>query len=133
MTEQCTIEKRESDVPQTEQMHGGEHYAPAVDIVEHEGELLLLADMPGTAADAVDINYERGVLTVRGNVAQRQDPAKANFLLHEYGVGNFYRRFEIGEGIDPSGIHAELHDGVLTIHLPKAKALKPRRIAVKTS
>jgi HSP20 family protein len=56
-----------------------------------------------------------------------------NYLLREYGVGDFRRTFQIGEGIDAAKIAAELREGVLTVHLPKAPELMPRKIAVKAN
>jgi len=53
--------------------------------------------------------------------------------LNEYGVGDFYRSFQIGEGIDQSKIEAEVKNGVLKLRLPKAEALKPRKIKVAAS
>ena len=47
--------------------------------------------------------------------------------------GDFYRAFEVSEAIDPKRIFAEFRDGVLTLHLPKVEAVKPRKIEVKTA
>ena len=52
-------------------------------------------------------------------------------LRQEYQLGDFYRSFRIGESIDAAKIHAELNNGVLTVHLPKSVAAQPRRIEVK--
>ena len=54
-----------------------------------------------------------------------------DYLLREYGVGDFYRAFQVSEVIDPSRIQAEYSGGVLTLHLPKSEAAKPRKIAVQ--
>ncbi len=128
--EAATIEKREAPLGEAEQVRGGQTYIPAVDIYETDTELLLLADLPGVRPDAIDIQFERGLLTLHGRVEPRQSP-ETRYLLQEYGVGDFVRRFEIGDGIDASKIEAEFHDGVLTLHLPKAQQLMPRRIQVK--
>ena len=57
--------------------------------------------------------------------------AEREFVYGEYGIGDFYRSFTISETIDAEKISAELHNGVLTLHLPKVEAVKPRKIAVK--
>jgi len=124
------LEKRITTTPQAERVRSGRTYIPAVDIVEKEDELLLLADVPGTVNDGIDIRYERGLLTLTARVEPRQAP-QTNYLAREYGVGDFVRTFEIGESIDAGRIHAELSAGVLTLHLPQAKAAKARRIEVK--
>lgn len=113
-----------------EATRGGPTYVPAVDILERDDELMLLADVPGATPDGIDINYERGQLTIGARVEPRQ-PGQTRFLLNEYGVGDFTRTFRIGEGIDASGIQAELSGGVLTVHLPKAQEARTRKIAVK--
>jgi len=126
------LEKRETAATQVEPTHGGRSYIPNVDILERENELLLVADVPGARADGVNIDYERGCLTLQADVAPRQDESRTNFLLQEYGVGHYSRTFQVGEGIDAHKITAEIADGVLTVHLPKAERLRPRKIEVKT-
>jgi HSP20 family protein len=133
MPNETTIEKRQTQQSQPERLRGGLAFVPSVDIVEERDKLLLLADMPGVRPGDLDITYERGTLTVHGRVAPRQDLEQTNYLLREYGVGDFCRSFHIGEGIDASKIEAELHDGVLTLHLPKSQELLPRKIALKLS
>lgn len=132
MSTSASIEKRMSTGDQPEQTRGGRTYIPAVDIVEKGDELLLLADVPGAKAEGIAINYERGALTVAARVAPRQN-APTNVVLREYGVGDFLRTFQIGEGIDASKINAELSNGVLTVHLPKSEAARTRKIAVKSN
>jgi HSP20 family molecular chaperone IbpA len=51
--------------------------------------------------------------------------------LREYEVGDFYRAFNIHESIDGSRIEAEFKNGVLTVHLPKVEAARPRQINVR--
>ncbi|UCG31862.1 MAG: Hsp20/alpha crystallin family protein [Phycisphaerales bacterium] len=130
-TEDTAIEKKGTgEVTRREHTRSGLHYRPNVDILESQDELTLLADLPGVKAEDVDIHFERGTLTLHGKVRPRQAD-KTNYLLREYGVGDFYRTFEVSESIDPSRIHAELKDGVLMLHLPKVEAAKPRKIEVK--
>ena len=127
-----SITKAEGDVTRAEQTRDRQVYSPHVDIIEQEDGLLLLADMPGVIARDIDIQYEDGQLTIVGKVEPRQDDSKTSYLLREYGVGDFYRSFRVGDGIDVDSIRAELKDGVMTLHLPKAEALKPRKIAVQS-
>ncbi len=126
-----SMQKRETPLSQTEPVRSGPTYLPAVDIIEQDDKLLLVADMPGVSGQDLDIQYERGTLTIFGKVNPRQQPTNMNYLLREYGVGDFTRTFQIGEGIEANNITAELHDGVLTLHLPKAAELMPRKITVQ--
>lgn len=125
------IEKRESEVLQAERTRGGRVYRPNVDIIEQSNELLLQADLPGAKAENIDINLEKGILSIHARVRPRRDEDAAPYLTHEYGVGDFSRSFQVGEGIDADRIEAEFTDGVLTLHLPKSEALVPRKISVK--
>jgi HSP20 family protein len=115
-----------------EQTRSGRYYRPRVDIIERDTELLVLADVPGAGADDVDVQFNDGVLTIVGRVAQRQSADK-EFLSREYGVGDFYRSFQVGDQIDVQKITAEMANGVLTLHLPKAEAARPRKIAVASA
>ena len=133
MNNQATLEKREGEAVQAERIRSGRVYRPNVDIIEKRDELLLLADVPGVRGEDIDVRYENGQLSIHGRVQPRQRSEGANYLSCEYGVGDFERTFQIGEGIDASRIQAECAGGILTLHLPKTEAVKPRKIAVKTT
>lgn len=126
------VRTEKADQNAAEQTRTGQWFRPAVDIVEQANELLIVADMPGASSDSIDIDFEDGVLTIEGKVAPRYEE-KTNFLLYEYGVGSFHRTFRVSEHIDAGRIHAEYKYGVLTIHLPKVEAAKPRKIQVQAA
>lgn len=92
--------------------------APPVDVYENEAELLIVADLPGATHELLDIKI---------------DPPELRFETKaEATDGPVYRRsFTIDERIDPTKVSAELKNGVLTIRLPKADEVKPRRIAIR--
>lgn len=108
-------------------------YEPNVDIYETADDWVILADVPGVARDGIDLNFDDGVLTVAARVAPRSasPAAGARPLVREYPVGDFERRFRVGDGIDAARINASLDAGVLTVHLPKAESSKPRKIEIK--
>lgn len=93
--------------------------SPRVDVLETENEYLVLADMPGTKPDDVDVRFEHGELSVHGRRAARKDE-----------VATYHRIFAVADTVAADKISAELKSGVLTIHLPKIEAVKPKRIAV---
>ena len=121
--------KTASEVTNGEHTRNGRFYRPNVDILEQAEELLVLADLPGATNDQIDINFEKGVLTLHAKVPLRQGEDQ-RYLLREYGVGDYYRTFQVSESIDVSRIAAEYANGVLTLHLPKAESIKPRKISV---
>jgi len=112
-----------------ERTRSGYYYRPNVDILEKADELVVVADVPGTTPDGIDIDFDNGELTIHARVPPRNEDVE--FLLREYGVGDFFRTFRVSEAIDASRITAEYADGVLTLHLPKAEAVKPRKIPVR--
>jgi HSP20 family protein len=123
------IKKEQHTELDTPEVRLGLCFIPRVDIMEAEEESLLLADLPGVKPEDVDVRFDNGELIIDGHCAPRHHGA--NYVLSEYGVGDFYRAFTISEEIDSQKISAELKNGVLTVHLPKAESSKPRKIAVK--
>ncbi len=105
-------------------------FTPAVDIYDHGEEVVVVADMPGVPAGGLDIDFDRGELTIRGRVTPPD--SEGEYALQEYQVGDFVRTFALADSIDPNGISAELKSGVLTLRLPKPKEMKPRKIPVKS-
>ena len=112
-----------------ERTRSGCCYRPDVDILEQGDELLVLANMPGAKSDTIDVNFEDGTLEIHAAVTPRQNDGPT-CLLQEYGIGDYYRSFQVSEAIDAGKISAQYADGVLTLRLPKTEAVKPRKIAV---
>jgi HSP20 family protein len=130
MADQTTMTKESvNETNGVEQIRAGHYYRPNVDILEREEELLLRADVPGAQSDAIDVRFEEGMLTIHAKLQPRQSP-ETEYLLREYGVGDYYRTFRISEAIDASKISADFTEGVLTLHLPKSEAVRPRKIKV---
>lgn len=130
MTDNCVIERTPENGTQTVERTSCDAFRPNVDILEGADEFIVRADLPGATAKDVNIEFEKGVLTLHARVARRERGG-ANQRVQEYGVGDYAREFRIGEGIDTARAAAEVANGVLTLHLPKAEAAKPRRIEVK--
>lgn len=101
---------------------------PRVDVFENDAEFLVVADMPGVAADAVDVRFEGGELYLEG---RRSPPPTGKSLVLETSGADFQRSFAMPDGIDASKIEAKHTAGVLTVHLPKSDAKRPRRIEVR--
>ena len=121
--------EKKSEVTTPELTRGAVTFTPRVDIIETPEELLLFADLPGVKSEDVDVRFENGELILHGRCQPRYNPA--GFLLNEYEVGDYYRVFTLNENVDAEKINAELKQGVLTVHLPKSEAVKPRKISVK--
>ncbi len=130
MTSGTAVEKSTGrEVARREPTRGSPRFRPAVDIVETADELRVLADVPGANPESIDINFERGVLTIHAKIEARQ-PEGTTYLLREYGVGDYYRAFEVTENVNGERISAEYRDGVLMLRLPKAEKAKARKVEV---
>ncbi|MEZ4268198.1 MAG: Hsp20/alpha crystallin family protein [Myxococcota bacterium] len=100
---------------------------PPVDVYENDAELLLIADLPGVARDAIELNLEDGALTLS---ARRTRLIEGAVLGDEIGDGDYLRSFRLPRGLDLESVKAELDSGTLKIRLPKAKEFRPRQIAI---
>jgi len=101
--------------------------APCVDIYENADEILVLADVPGVASDAIDVRVENDTLTLS---TKRAAAPEARALGREYEEFDFARTFRLPRGIDGANIRAESRDGTLVVRLPKSAAAKPRKVSV---
>lgn len=105
---------------------------PATDIFETADHVVVVADMPGVAADAVDITLERRTLTLRGRV-QADRPENYRRVYAEHDIAGFERVFMLSQDIDRDHIDASISNGVLTLKLPKAEAAKTKKINVNAA
>ena len=121
-------EKREL-AQSEERTEAGKFFSPYTDIHETERAVVVSMEMPGVDRNGIDIQLDKGVLTVKGAVSGAKYEALRP-LYSEYNVGNFVRTFQVSTKIDSNAISASVADGVLTIELPKAKEALARRIAV---
>ena len=112
---------RESGGRSLERTRSVREVLPPVDIYENDQELLLVADIPGVESDALNLHVDPPELRIEGRRARTDGDEPPVYV----------RAFQIGDSIDPNGISAELHNGVLNVHLKKVSAVQPRKIAVR--
>ena len=108
-------------------------WSPAVDIVETENELILKADVPGVELKDIDIQFENGTLTVKGERKFEKEEKGKGFHRMERSYGAFGRYFTVPETVDAEHVKADYKAGVLTITLPKKEVAKPKAIKVQVS
>jgi HSP20 family protein len=105
------------------------YVAPEVNIFELEHGYVLEADMPGVNKDHLEVTLENNSLTLIG---ERTDEVLPGTAVYQESRPVTYRRvFEVDPMIDTAKIRAQVNQGVLTLELPKADAVKPRKIAVE--
>jgi HSP20 family molecular chaperone IbpA len=103
---------------------------PAVNIVEDETGLVLTADLPGATKDALEIHVDQGILTISAPVSS---DTKGRPIYAEFEWAPYFRQFQIPDAIDQAKMRAEFKNGLLTLHLPKMEAAKPRRIEISVA
>jgi HSP20 family protein len=118
-----TRENRDSDRVQTEQF-----VAPSASVIEAGEGYTLEVEMPGVNKDGLDISVANNELTIIG---RRSLPVVEGTLIHrESRAENFRRTFELDPSIDANKIGAKFEHGLVTLTLPKAEHVKPRKITV---
>ncbi|MCL4501343.1 MAG: Hsp20/alpha crystallin family protein [Deltaproteobacteria bacterium] len=133
MAEQELQVKAKAEAPaKAERVRPGRVFLPAVDIFETPEALVLVADMPGVAADKVTVDLRDNHLVISGEVAPPIGGGET-MVQQEYYTGDFQREFHVGSLIDQGKIEASMKDGVLHLVLPKVEKAKPRKIEVKTA
>ena len=105
-------------------------WAPAVDIMETEHELVVKADLPDIDPKDLDIRVENNILTIRGERKFEKQVNDGNYLRVERAYGSFARSFSLASTVNTEAIKAEYQNGVLTLHIPKREEAKPKHIKV---
>ena len=110
---------------------GPNTWMPPVDIFQTgDHELVLKAELPDMTREAIDINIENFVLTIKGEKKLAGDVKEEQFHHVERRYGSFTRSFSLPTTVDPSRVTAEYKNGVLTVRLPLREEAKPRSIKV---
>jgi len=116
-------ENRDNERGQSEQF-----ITPSASVVEAEDSYTLEVEMPGVTKEGLEISVENNELTI---VGRRSRPSMEGTSIHrESRPENYRRTFELDPSIDANKISAKIDQGVVTLTLPKAEHVKPRKIAV---
>ena len=105
-------------------------WAPLMDIHEGSDAYTLSLDVPGMTSDDIEVTFDRGVLTIRGERRFLGEDKAEQYRRVERHYGAFERSVTLPAPVDAEGINASVHDGVLEITVPKAEEAKPRQIKI---
>jgi HSP20 family protein len=105
-------------------------WAPAVDIYETEGEVVLTAEIPGIEEKDIEIKVEDNTLTLKGERKFEKETKEENYHRIERAYGSFFRSFTLPSYVDQDKIEAEHEHGILKIRMPKRAELKPRKVKI---
>jgi HSP20 family protein len=104
------------------------YISPPANILETQEGYILEAEMPGVTKDGIEVTVENGELVLIGRRTDKEMPGEA--LYRESRPLDFRRVFDLDPSIDTGKISAKMEQGILTLTLPKAEEVKPRRIQV---
>jgi HSP20 family protein len=104
-------------------------WIPAVNVAETKDEFAVTAELPGLKMENVFVDFTDGMLTIRGEKVNEQTEKEDDHTIYmwERRFGSFQRTLPFPGGIDEKKVAAVFKDGVLTVHLPKAEEVKPKR------
>ena len=105
-------------------------WAPRVDIREEEKRFVIFADIPGVDPKDIEVNMDKGILTIKGERVSESVAENGQFTRVERSSGTFYRRFALPDSADAENIGATGKHGVLEISIPKKPETTPRRITI---
>jgi HSP20 family molecular chaperone IbpA len=129
-SQELAVQQKKELERKEEKTFPARYFVPNADIFETGDALTVVMEVPGVEKKDLDVSLEDGVLRVEGRIDfgkfEGFEPVYA-----EYNVGHYSRAFALSDKIDPSGISADLADGVLTLTLKKVKEATARRIEVR--
>jgi HSP20 family protein len=105
--------------------------SPSVDVTEDAEQYEVSCDVPGLKHEEVEVTLAQGVLTIKGEKKPSKRSDKTRVFRDETWGGKFQRTISLPGDVDPAKVTADLHDGVLTVSLPKREEAKPKQIAIQ--
>ena len=105
----------------------------ALDVIEKEDEFMVKASVPGIKPEDLEITFTDNVLTIKGQTEAEEEVKESTYHLRERRFGSFARSISLSSHINAEKIQANYDSGVLTLTLPKAEEVKPKRIAIKSA
>ncbi len=105
-------------------------WTPATDIYEDEEGLSLKFELAGVEPKDVDIRFENGILTIKGERKMEKEDKRENYHRVELSYGAFNRSFSLPLTVDADKIEARSKSGLLVVSLPKKAEAKPKSIQV---
>jgi HSP20 family protein len=111
---------------------GAAEWAPAIDVLQKNGDLVVRAELPGVRLEDVEMMVHQGVLTISGKREEQREEEGGGYLVRERRSGSFRRSLQLPEDVDEDNIRARFENGVLEVTIKGAAAAQgPKRIQVE--
>ena len=105
-------------------------WMPTVDVKDTPKELTLIAELPGVNEKDIEVEVVGENLTIRGKREFNVEEKKDDYVRIERNYGSFLRTFALDVPVKPDKITANFKDGLLTVTVPKAEGIAPRKVAI---
>lgn len=105
-------------------------WAPAVDVVRDDGQIVVHADVPGFKPEEVKIEISDGVLTISGEREESKEENEKNYIRRERRYGSFSRSIALPSGVDPGAVKATTHEGVVDVTVPLPEEAKQDKVTI---
>jgi HSP20 family protein len=107
------------------------NWSVAVDVAENDDGYIVKASLPGVNPDELEITLEDGLLTIKAEVKADEEITQDQYHVRERRYGTFSRNIRFPTDVNAEAIEASFDNGVLTLDVPKAEEVKPKRISIK--
>jgi len=105
---------------------------PKVDVMENENNIVVKAELPGFAADDIDVRVEGNMLSLRGECREEHEKKEGQYHLRERSQQSFSRILPLPSDVNAEAAKADFDNGILTLSLPKTESSKAKRINIST-
>jgi HSP20 family protein len=102
-------------------------WMPAVEVHQHDGEIVVRADLPGMKKDDVKVEIEDQTLVIQGERRQGCEEDREGHYRSECRYGSFYRAIALPKDVDPDDVRAEFEHGVLEVRVPTPRREESRK------
>lgn len=103
---------------------------PRVDVIEHDNDILVRAEVPGVSKDDLEITTTENTVTIRGCTRYEEKEEKGDYYRAEMSRGEFTRTVALPSQVDSNKASAKLEDGILELTLPKVEKAKRKTIEI---
>ena len=104
-----------------------------LDVAENDDNYLVKATIPGVNSDDLEITLEDDVLTLKGEFLRDEEVEDVKYHVRERRYGSFSRSIRFPVAVNGDEVEATYTNGILSLNIPKAEAVKPKRITIKAN